>query len=326
VWGQLDSVGSLFALAALLLLYEDRSEWAAVMATLAILTKPQFGVVALIVAVVLVQRHLGPALSTRLGGRSALRLAEEDHSELAGARPYAGPVRLVTAAMAALGAGLLLIMLVDLDARATGWPVDVPIIGNVAGLIAVVGRMFTYFTPLTANAYNPWVFIGSHPYFLEFGAWTFDRVRLIGPIHAWMVGTGLLLTALAATVVHLLARGRRAGLLVTAAILTAAFFLLPTRAHERYIFPLFVYAAPLAAIARPWMVWYLLLGIANGANLYAVLTTSSASLPPWMPDGALLRSPEWIALIAIAQTALIAWAAWRVVRGTAPDLPPPPDP
>jgi hypothetical protein len=121
------------------------------------------------------------------------------------------------------------------------------------------------------------------------------------------------------TAIHLLRRGERAAILATAAILTAAFFLVPTRSHERYLFPLFVYAAPLAALSLRWAGWYLLLGLANAANLYGVLTFYGTPTVAALPGGDVLRSPVAIALLAITQALLVAWAAWQVARGRAPD-------
>ena len=56
-------------------------------------------------------------------------------------------------------------------------------------------------------------------------------------------------------------------------ILAIAFFVVPTRVHERYLFPFFALGAILAATSFRWRLAYFVLALANFANLYAVLTT-----------------------------------------------------
>ena len=59
VWGQVDSVGVVFVLLGLRALWQDRREWAAVWAVVAAVTKPQLGILAVVVAAVVVGRSLG---------------------------------------------------------------------------------------------------------------------------------------------------------------------------------------------------------------------------------------------------------------------------
>ena len=87
IWGQTDSVGTLLLLLSVWALIRGNSEGASVLAVLAALVKPQFGVVALpLVGIVLLRRHLfrpddipqqqdpRPATSARLvrGGARAM--------------------------------------------------------------------------------------------------------------------------------------------------------------------------------------------------------------------------------------------------------------
>ena len=60
-------------------------------------------------------------------------------------------------------------------------------------------------------------------------------------------------------------------LLVALAVLAIAFFVVPTRAHERYLFPFFGLGAVLLAVSWRWSVAYLALTVVNAANLLAVL-------------------------------------------------------
>jgi hypothetical protein len=78
----------------------------------------------------------------------------------------------------------------------------------------------------------------------------------------------------AAIVVWLVARRPdRITMLVGLAVLSLAFFVLPTRVHERYLFPLAAVGAILAAVSWRWRLAYLLSAAATFANMYVVLTT-----------------------------------------------------
>ena len=68
-------------------------------------------------------------------------------------------------------------------------------------------------------------------------------------------------------------RPDRLTLLVGLAVLALAFFVVPTRVHERYGYPFFAMGVILAAISWRWRVAYLVLSVATFANMYVVLTT-----------------------------------------------------
>ncbi|MBA2558059.1 MAG: hypothetical protein H0V12_12070, partial [Chloroflexi bacterium] len=135
LWGQTDAVGALVMLAAVAALIRGHSEGAAVLAVVAGLVKPQFGVVlAPLVGVVLLRRHLllpgsGPRPS-RIPGALRGWLIEEQ-----------GAWRLVSSATAALLALLLLI---------TPFALDVP------GFLELMARTAGGYEWLSVNAYNPW--------------------------------------------------------------------------------------------------------------------------------------------------------------------------
>ena len=67
-----------------------------------------------------------------------------------------------------------------------------------------------------------------------------------GPIPALVVGTALLLTAFALVCAVIARRPDRLTILVGVTLLAVAFFVLPTRVHERYLFPFFALGAILA--------------------------------------------------------------------------------
>ena len=62
-------------------------------------------------------------------------------------------------------------------------------------------------------------------------------------------------------------RDDRRTILIGLTILAIAFFVLPTRVHERYLFPFFALGAILAATSFRWRLAYFALALANFANL-----------------------------------------------------------
>ena len=78
LWGQVDAIGTLAAVAALLLLVDGWSEAALAMAVLSVLVKPQYAITLVVVVPVLVRRHLvrpgsGPQPAPRPAARPARR-------------------------------------------------------------------------------------------------------------------------------------------------------------------------------------------------------------------------------------------------------------
>src|SRR6185369_11048625 len=101
-------------------------------------------------------------------------------------------------------------------------------------------------------------------------------------------------------------------MLVALAVLAVAFFVLPTRVHERYIYPVAAIGAILAAVSWRWRLAYLVCAVATIANLYAVLTvlypSSQLNVRDWLGIGRTLISYWGVATVAIAQTAVFLWA------------------
>ena len=110
VWGQTDAVGALIILLGVAALIRGNSEGATAMAALALLVKPQFGVVLIpIVAIVLLRRHLlapgsGPRNKVLLPGPIGAWLEREQ-----------GFWRLVSSAVVGLGLLVLLLLPFNLD-------------------------------------------------------------------------------------------------------------------------------------------------------------------------------------------------------------------
>jgi len=249
VWGQVDAAGALAYLLALMALAGRRFALAGAFAVLAMLVKPQFGLVLLPVAIVAIQR---------------LRAT---HS--------AEPV------VRALLGGAVAYLVVALPLR--------------LDLISYANRIVTagsFKEMSSANAANIWgLLIGyKHPD---------GSLVYIGGI--------LLLIGLVAAVLPLRWRQNLPTILAVGAFVIFAFYFLPTRVHERYLFPAMAVLAPLAALNWRLLVVYLLMTAAFAASmLYALVDTTPFTFWPWLVD--LVTRPDariWISLTLIAAAATL---------------------
>ena len=273
LWGQVDAVGTLVMVAALVLLVEGWSEPAAALAAFSLLVKPRDAIILVVVIPVLVRRHL---LRRGSGPIPALgpRVAAVDR-RLGGLLTEQGPIRLATSAAAAALAGILPLIPFDIGRYAPASLADVPVISQVAGLIGLVvadGGQFSY---LTANAYNAWALVGGHSLASIIGgsggSWTPDSLLVVGSLQAVTLGALLLAGAGLFVAIGLLVRADRLAIILGFTLVAVAFYVLPTRVHERYLFPAFGSGALLAAMAARWAWGYLGLGLLNTINLHAVL-------------------------------------------------------
>ena len=109
---------------------------------------------------------------------------------------------------------------------------------------------------LSVNAYNPWAMIGS-----DGNAAAGLRRRLVarhgaacwGPIPGFLIGT-VSAGASASRWAWRASRGATTGAAscIVAILLALGFFILPTRVHERYMFPIFAFLPLLAVVNRRW--------------------------------------------------------------------------
>ncbi len=296
VWGQVDALGALVMLAAVALLLKGHSEASAVAAVVAGLVKPQFGIVlAPLLAGVLLRRHLlapgsGPRPG-RLPGSVRDWLVHEQ-----------GPWRLVSSAAASMLAVVVLI---------TPFSLDLP---RLLGRLATAAEGYHW---LTLNAYNPWAFVGSGglpPLAFLPGVFSDDRLPLIGPLPGVALGALLLGVAFLLGLLRVAWRAGRRSILVVTVFLGMAFFLLPTRVHERYLFPVFAFLPLLAVLDRRWLVATVVLAAASFMNLHGVLTAPYHGTPNVvaLPFGESFRTYPAVALAVVAHLAVFAFTAWRL--------------
>ena len=98
-------------------------------------------------------------------------------------------------------------------------------------------------------------------------------------------------------VVSLIAARRpdRLTILVGLAVLAIAFYVVPTRVHERYAYPAFALAIILAAVAWRWRLAYVALTVTVFLNMYAALTNpfyNNPGISDWLGIGPTIRG-EW---------------------------------
>ncbi len=261
VWGQIDSVGTFVLLATIYALARGWIEVAALGAVVALLVKFQFAFLVPIVAIVGLRRHLF--------GRSS-------DPELDGRRD---PLRVLTAL--AVGIGSLTLLMLPF-----GMVLYAPLAGGdphgVLGILpaadpntSLVGKLFeaaNTYQGLTINAFNlwrnPWSGLGD----------TFQRGDdsgiglVIGSFAlSWQQVGALLFAAVALLAMVVVARrDNLRGILLASLLLAVAFFVLPTRVHERYLFPALALAAPLLLSGRVWPWIYGALSLSVFANIYWV--------------------------------------------------------
>ncbi len=120
----------------------------------------------------------------------------------------------------------------------------------------------------------------------------------------------------------------RRALLVALAVMAVAFFVLPTRVHERYLYPFFALGAILLVLRPRWAVVYAVLAIANLANLYGILTLPFYDNPGLAPMldafgglgarlGEAIRSQAGVSIAALAHAGGFVAATAFLVRPVA---------
>jgi hypothetical protein len=275
LWGQVDAVGSLLMLASLLALADGWSEPSMALAVLGVLVKPQDAVCLVVVVPVLIRRHLlrvGSGPVPVLGAR----LAAFDR-RLRGALTNQSPLRLVSTLAVGAVVGIVPLLPFDIQTFAPADQQGNLIVGHVGGLLGLFSSVTGQFSVLTANAFNAWSLAGSAPLTAgasSGGSWTTDSMPVLLGLTAVQLGAGLL--ALVGLVVAggLLVRDDRRAILLGFAVAAFAFYAVPTRVHERYLFALWPAGALLVCSYGAGVAGYVATAILNTINLHAVLGSS----------------------------------------------------
>jgi 4-amino-4-deoxy-L-arabinose transferase-like glycosyltransferase len=311
VWGQVDSVGVVFLLLGLRELWRDRPERSAVFTVVAAIVKPQLGILVPLVAAVTIRRALWPTGGYGDDWPPGTGPAQpEGRTTLAWERRVRGPVRIVTTGVAGLVTAVVL---------SAGFGL------SIFDLLEQVGTAAATYPYLTVNAYNPWALLELDGRGIAAtGQWVCDLVLpatpdgpscpeafFFGAVPAVLVGTTLLLAALAAVTLAVARRPDRRTMLVGLAVLALVFFVVPTRVHERYLFPFFALGAILAAVSIRWRLAYVALSVATFANMYVVLVAlypGNPGISDWLGLGDAIRSSTGVLVVALVHLAGFAWA------------------
>jgi len=309
IWGQVDSFGTVFLLLAVRELWKDRPERAAILAVTAALIKPQLAILVPIVAFVVIRRALWP--DGAHGDEAA-----PPRTGFAWERRTTGAIRILSTTIAAAATAVVLATPFGLSVVSVSG--SAPYIGST--LLRLVFSTAATYSYVTVNAYNLWaLFPLNGESTASNGQWIPDAPSAdvtqwaqIGPFPAALVG-GALLGALLFVIVPALVARRpdRLTILVGVSVLAMAFFAVPTRVHERYLFPLFGLAAILFAFSWRWRAAYLIASFATFLNMYVVLVTLYGYMNPnvsdWLGIGEAIRSFGGVAFVAVLHTAVLAF-------------------
>jgi hypothetical protein len=161
------------------------------------------------------------------------------------------------------------VLLGSWPASASGWPRN-----SLHPPLSLQPRPAEY-SVLAANAYNAWALVGPQQLVRAIGtgasSWTTDSLPVLGGTPAVLVGGVLLGLVGFLVVTGLLLRDDKLSIVLGFTLLAFAFYAIPTRVHERYLFPVFASGAILASGAFLPAAGYIVVGVLNTANLHAVL-------------------------------------------------------
>ena len=178
-----------------------------------------------------------------------------------------------------------------------------PFRAGVVELVGLVKKASETYPYTSLYAFNVWSIVGDF--------WQPDNAFVVYGV--LLLAAGLLLSC-----AMLWWRRDTATFLAAGALAACAFYFLPTRAHERYLFPAFVLLLPLAAV-RARLLWpYVVLSLSFALSLYFAFTRyaqNDLKSPDWLESSLFSRNGQiLIALVMLGTAGLIAW---RLARGEA---------
>ena len=324
IWGQVDSFGVLFLMLGLRSLWRDQPERAAIFGVIAAVVKPQLGILLPVIAVVTIRRALRPKPKDpdALPEADPIRRLETQTGH---------PIRIVTTAV--VGYLTALVLCIPFGLSVLQFTPAAPFFtSGLLQQIALAGGGYPY---LTVNAYNAWAVVPSNLgiSLAGSGQWVCDTLSTpadrcgtgyvqFGSVPAIVVGAVLLIVVILTALWAIWRNPDRLTITVGLAVIALAFFMAPTRVHERYDFPFFAIAALLFAISPRWRVLYVVLSIATFANMYVVPTTIYPPTDPtnpirdWLGIGPGIRSQAGVTAIAVTYTLGSIWV-WLQLRRSA---------
>ena len=325
VWGQVDSVGVVFLLLGLREIWRDHPERSAIYAVIAALIKPQLGILIPILALVTIRRAFWPVAEhdPETDGDGDDRVLHRlRHWE----RRTDHPIRIVTTGLVALVTTVLICLPFGLSV--IEFSSTAPYVSS--GLLNQIFATASGYPYVTVNAFNPWALVaGDTGYSLaNAGLWICDGpwganacgsgTAFFGSVPAVVVGTLLMLGVTLVASLIAARRPDRMTILLSLAILAIAFYVVPTRVHERYAYPAFALVMILAAFAWRWRVAYAVFSVTVLLNMYAALTNpfyKNPGISDWLGIGTAVRSEGVVAVIALLNGAVFLWAFVQVRAG-----------
>lgn len=298
IWAQNDSIATLFVVAAAWLLASGRTEGAAAVSVIAMLVKFQYGFMIPVVALVGWKRHvLGRSSDAAFDGRREWRRV----------------------AMS-LAAGTIALLVICLPFGLV--PFD-PANPAHSLLHRFIGASQA-FPGVTQNAFNLWmdplldiVRVGSTG--LTEGRVVSDTDSLLviaGLGLNWQtIGNVLFLAAVAVSLLVLRRRDDGPAVTFVALVLAVSFFVLPTRVHERYLYPALAFGIPFLAVrVGGWRALYAAISLIAFLDVFWVFTLPVGN---GGPDRGLLGttvlSPAGIYFLAFVSVIALVWLVRRAL-------------
>ena len=189
---------------------------------------------------------------------------------------------------------------------------------TVVDVIGKVGEAAGNYPHLSVNAWNPWALVSTEGSGLLLnGGWGSDLAPLIaGGPPAVLYGAALLIGAILAALWA--ARGdTRVRTVAALTLIAIAFFVLPTRVHERYLYPAIPLTLALAAALPRWRPIAAAVSIAFLMNSWGALTLDylkNPGLPDLGPLTNALHTPTAILLVAALSLYALCASGWQLFR------------
>jgi Gpi18-like mannosyltransferase len=134
------------------------------------------------------------------------------------------------------------------------------------------------------------------------------------------VGAALLVGGLVAATLLVWRRQDLYTLLAAGTLIIFAIYFLPTRAHERYLFPVMALLAPFAVISwRSLLVYVVMTAAFAGSLLYAMSFINRGALTPALYDA--LRAPPMVWVIGLTLMSAALLQVWLLLRRPAVSAP-----
>ena len=189
---------------------------------------------------------------------------------------------------------------------------------TVVDVIGKVGEAAGNYPYLSVNAWNPWALVSTDGTGLLLnGGWGSDLAPLVaGGPPAVLCGAALLIGAILAALWA--ARGdNRVRTVAALTFIAIAFFVLPTRVHERYLYPAIPLALALAAAIPRWRPIAAAVAVAFPLNSWGALTLNylkNPGLPDLGPITDLLHTPTAILLVVALSLYALCASGWQLFR------------